>query len=64
MPRVGFVLPIPVKKVRKERTKVENAVSRKIMLLQTRTGNEREKMMKFKINWAQVFRRNRGLAML
>lgn len=37
IPRVGLLLPMPVKKVRKESTKVENAVRRKMMLLQTRT---------------------------
>jgi hypothetical protein len=36
MPRVEWVLPIPVKKVRKERTRVEKAVMRKMMLLKTR----------------------------
>lgn len=37
MPRVECVLPIPVKKVRNERTRVEKAVNKKMMLLQTRT---------------------------
>jgi len=39
-PRVGFVFPIPVKNVRKERTNVENAVIRKMMLLKMRTKNK------------------------
>jgi hypothetical protein len=38
-PRVGFVFAIPVKNVRKERTNVENAVIRKMMLLKMRTKN-------------------------
>lgn len=40
MPRIGFNFAIPVKKVRNERTNVENAVKRKTMLLQTRTKNK------------------------
>lgn len=43
MPRIGFNFAMPVKKVRNERTKVENAVKRKTMLLQTRTKS-REKI--------------------
>lgn len=41
MPRVECVLPIPVKKVRNESTRVEKAVNKKMMLLQTRTKTKK-----------------------
>lgn len=47
MPRVGFVFPIPVKNVRNERTSVENAVMRKMMLLKIRTRNWQKKKIKY-----------------
>jgi hypothetical protein len=50
MPRVELVLPMPVKNVRNERTRVENAVRRKMMLLKTRPTNVQKL-----VHWIQSF---------